>query len=351
MSTWVTYHTSYAKTATTDKSEKLVLMKINPERFWEPWEAEADSFDRISQIIYDLFEKWSEKGHTFAWRGLSDARWALHSSLYRRLNWTRNAVGSAQERNLYDKEGETLARLHRWGLHKAEYGRLSVMGQLAVLQHYGSPTRLIDITFNPWIGIWFAVEQSWNNGEKEDDVDARLFAVDVTDRLINEQDDKREWEDDFKRPWPSPLSVDDPEEEKDRYREWTSNTFAWKPPHFHPRLAAQNGGFLFGGVPTTSGSKKWPKSPSGGEYWRIDEVRWSTSVALRVHKLEAKRGGPSNNAVYTIRIKAEAIPEIRNKLQSLFGYEHSTIYSDYSGFSRFGTPRLQSTPSEEDDSA
>ena len=49
--------------------------------------------------------------------------------------------------------------------------------------------------------------------------------------------------------------------------------------------------------------------------------------------------------MYTIRIKAEAIPETRKRLQGLFGYQHSTIYPDYIGFAALGTPQLRMTPS------
>lgn len=50
------------------------------------------------------------------------------------------------------------------------------------------------------IGAWFAVEEKWNNGEREhEDEDSRLFAVDVTGRLINENNEYRDWEDALKR--------------------------------------------------------------------------------------------------------------------------------------------------------
>jgi hypothetical protein len=65
-----------------------------------------------------------------------------------------------------------------------ECGRLSVMAQLALLQHYGAPTRLIDVTFNPWIGLWFAVEQKWKDGLPQPDKDVRLIAIDVTRKIV-----------------------------------------------------------------------------------------------------------------------------------------------------------------------
>ncbi|MDA3936037.1 MAG: FRG domain-containing protein [Actinomycetota bacterium] len=319
---------------------------LNPDAtaFWQPWEREAASFDELSDLVYDVFEKWSERGHRFAWRGQPDARWSLHSSLYRRLMWSSG--GSVPEEiDVATEEREILAELHRWGLHHGEFGRLSVLNQHAVLQHYGAPTRLIDITFNPWIGIWFAVQERRKNGDALPVMDARLFALDVTDRLTNEKGDEcRFWEDDLRIPWPKPAGTQSTQKERDAYKAWITEVQAWMPPRFHPRLAAQNGGFIFGGVPAT-GAIVWPKStqPRDGR-WPIEEVRKFTSVPMRVHKLATEAGGPSEKAMYTIRIKADAVEEIRLRLEKLFGYQPSTIYPDYTGFADFGTPELKTAP-------
>jgi len=231
-----------------------------------------------------------------------------------------------------------------------EFGRLSILNQLAMLQHHGAPTRLIDITFNPFIGLWFATEQKHENGEvKYEDRDARLFAIDVTDRIINENDNKRSWEDSLDRPWPEPKGQDSDDEHIERYKEWTTSVVAWRPPHFHPRMASQNGGFVLSGVPATQkpggGRKQWPKSTDqSSDTWNIDDVVRATSIALRPHKLSNRGRKPSKGAVYTVRIGSNAKSEIRNRLKQLFGHKHSTIYSDYTGFADFGKPKLKERP-------
>jgi len=312
--------------------------------FWKPWEVEITSVAQALEVIHGVFDKWSAEGRLFAWRGQVDASWALHSSLYRRLGWTRGAAAEPpQEADQEAEEAKILTAVHRWGLHTGDRGRLSALSQLAVLQHYGAPTRLIDITFNPLIGLWFAVEAQWDNGQpKNDDLDGRLFAIDVTSRLINEDDQKRGWEDDARRPWPR-------SDKGDLFREWNKYAYAWRPPRLDHRIAAQNGGFLLGGVPYSGSAEhpiQWPKGPNPGDgKWTIGEVRRAVSVPLRVHKLQQEGGGADPlNPVYTLRIKQAAKAPIRKALQDLYGYRHATIYPDYSGFALYGHPTLKSRP-------
>ncbi len=323
---------------------------MNPGDFWSPFETKIKNFTDLEKAIGRVSKKWSSA--TFAWRGQVSADWPLFSSLYRRLCLTRGPLKAAdlpEEDELYLWETKILADVHRWGLHVSrDVGRLSILNQLAALQHHGAPTRLVDVTFNPWIAAWFAVEEKRDNGELvHEDNDARLFAIDVTNRLINENDRRRDWEDNLHRAWPgaAPKLKEKRDIWKRRRKPWCSEAFAWRPPHFDSRIAAQNGGFIFGGVPSTSGPSgqvQWPKSPNSGGNWRINEVRTATSLALRPHKLNAKRGGVTQNAVYSFRVLASAKREIRKRLEKTFGYEHKTIYPDFTGFALYGTPELKS---------
>ena len=167
-----------------------------------------------------------DKKRVFAYRGVANANHAFFSSLYRRLWWTEAAKAGRTiathppptEYALAAAEDRILVELHRWGLHDAERGRLSVLRQLAVLQHNHAPTRLIDVSLNIWVALWFAVEQRWADGQPlADTQDGRLFAIDITDRLINEDDDRRDWEDTLHTPWGDPPSI------------WTKGAFAWQP--------------------------------------------------------------------------------------------------------------------------
>jgi hypothetical protein len=311
---------------------------MSAQEFWRPFEKQITSFEELVEVIERVMEKAVAKNIQFAWRGQVDASWALHSSLYRRVCLT--SAKTAKENELFAKESEILTELHRWGLYNLpQHGRLSVLHQLAMLQHYGAPTRLIDITFNAWVAVWFAVEKKWSNGEVvHEDKDARLFAIDVTDRLINENKNYRGWEDQLNRPWkPDVFNA----------REWTTSVFAWKPPAIDARIFAQNGGFLLGGVPASihpNGNRfQFPKSPNNKDgCWLIEEGRKACCIAVRPHAFDPTHGGVQTGALYTFRISSAAKALIRDRLEKMFGYKHSTIYPDYTGFASFGTPNLKS---------
>lgn len=311
--------------------------------FFEPWERRIDSFDDINSVLTNLFERWVAEGRVFAWRGAVHAAWPLHSSLYRRLLWTKPAQHNAlDERDLSREEADVLKMVHQWGLHYGSTGRLSILAQLATLQHFGAPTRLVDVTLNAYIGLWFAVEEKFENGEAVyEDCDGRLFAIDVTRRLINEDDGRRAWEDDLSRPWKDLAT-----------NEWPSTTWAWRPAAFQPRIAAQHGAFLLGGVPRTGLELAWPKTtrPETGN-WNIGDVRRCTSLPLRFHKAEPEAGGVGRGGqpAFTFRITAAAKRDIRERLTTVFGYSHGTIYPDYPGFAEFGTPRLKDRPPDADE--
>ncbi len=323
---------------------------MSAEDFWKPWEETATTFDGVVEFIEKVQDKWMAKHQMrFAWRGQVDATWPLHSSLYRRLMLSKGSVTAPVEKDLWEIESEVLSTVRSWGLHSNDGTPLPVLSQLALLQHYGAPTRLIDITFNAWIGVWFAVEEKWSNGQQvHEKADGRLFAIEVTDRLINSDEDRRTWEFAQERPWPAPPAAGR-RRAPDPFCGWTTSVCAWKPTAFDKRIAAQNGGFLLGGVPATqkpgSGSLQWPTNATAGNAkWRIDEVRQFTSVAVRAHKAAPVAGVKPSNVLLTLRIDAGAKAPIRDRLRALCGYEHATIYPDFSGFASFATPSLKGAP-------
>ncbi len=76
------------------------------------------------------------------YRGQGDSSWMMSPSLYRT--------------NLFDKEQVLISELLR--VCPDEFSGLSNFDALVKMQHYGMPTRLLDMTHNPLVALYFACE-------------------------------------------------------------------------------------------------------------------------------------------------------------------------------------------------
>ena len=91
------------------------------------------------------------------YRGQADSGWAIRSSLERSGIMTNYDEG--EERMLYE-----FKRVSRYYLDEKEIPT-TLIDWLALLQHHGTPTRLIDFTRSPYIAAFFAFEDSTDYGE------------------------------------------------------------------------------------------------------------------------------------------------------------------------------------------
>lgn len=111
-------------------------------------EFRPSSWDELIQILYDIPKDQHLKRYRsdFAYRGLADASWKLETSLKR--------LGGA-----YDKvEGSLLRNF----VKHAEPGTLpsdNLWVRLAIAQHHGLPTRLMDWTVSPQVALHFATAE------------------------------------------------------------------------------------------------------------------------------------------------------------------------------------------------
>jgi hypothetical protein len=146
------------------------IVAFAPAELYLPFEETISNLEKLDEVVsYLEAEQRRDEGHTFAYRGVADAEHGFFSSLYRRLWWTEATEAGATleeqsppaEEALASAEEQVLAEMRRWGLHDADRGRLSGLRQLAVLQHNHAPTRLIDVSLNLWVALWFAVEELW----------------------------------------------------------------------------------------------------------------------------------------------------------------------------------------------
>ena len=285
-------------------------------RLYQPWEVPVDSWDRLVHEINMLGDYYHAED--FVWRGQSNARWGIKSSLYRVLADELGRVPS--EPDLVQAEAALLK------LARIEWRQdgIPAMHLLARLQHVGVPTRLLAATLNPLIGTWFAVAagKDWA-GNSTDSVDGRLMAFSVKSTI---QLDSR-WNSNRPR-WHYSPSM--------RPTEWGTGhgRRVWRPPALHRRIPAQSSVFLVDGVPA-DGSSSPKKYPDDASRWTVDETREVASIPVRFARIRPQSGPMSKSYVFTYRIAAAAKAEISHQLENRFGYRFSTVYADIEGMAEF----------------
>ena len=115
---------------------------------------EIDSWDQYLKLVN------SKKYADWAFRGQRDADWQLWPTITRELQnrtvnpnyWTRQEhrnirIFQRKAIHFLEKVPET-ADLFRW---------------MAIMQHHGAPTRLLDFTWSPYVAAFFALESATSN--------------------------------------------------------------------------------------------------------------------------------------------------------------------------------------------
>ena len=105
-------------------------------------------------------------GNDWVFRGQRDANWDISSSLERVLPiWKKGSqkvkkeIGEYlgySEGRLFDKFSERVEQFTSIGEAAAD----TILGKLALMQHHGVPTRLIDWTESSYVATYFAVEEA-----------------------------------------------------------------------------------------------------------------------------------------------------------------------------------------------
>lgn len=122
------------------------------------------SLSEFEDLIEGLEGDW-------VFRGQSDAKWPLDSSLHRFFEEIETFI---QKNNKNARDASEEGTLEEFRINAPHYLNRtpddeSKLEWLSIMQHYGAPTRLLDVTCSPYIALFFAIESRVS--------DASVFAI------------------------------------------------------------------------------------------------------------------------------------------------------------------------------
>jgi hypothetical protein len=124
--------------------------------------------DSIERLLTEL----NALPNHYIYRGHADANWRLASTLERVLgsSWSAESARKFEDYSLAVFE----SKFHLYDTENIQPN--STLAWLAIMQHYGVPTRLLDFTESPYVALYFALEGYTPHPQKN----LAIFAVDYT---------------------------------------------------------------------------------------------------------------------------------------------------------------------------
>ena len=174
----------------------------------------------------------------WAFRGHSDARWPLYSTISRYLMDYRvhEKAWARQERRILTIFQR---KAHLFLEHVPD--QADTFQWLALMQHHGAPTRLLDFTWSPFVAGFFALERATNAAAVWGLFFSSIFKA--NDKLLRPDGDARQNQ---------RLIEDFPQEQEPTRRFFDAHTgpvvFPGEPKVMNQRLIAQSGTFVLPGV-------------------------------------------------------------------------------------------------------
>ena len=149
----------------------------------------------MSKISEQIIESWDElvKKRSYRkwnYRGQVDVAWKQESSLYRAFNDIQMIYkkwkGKKKALNRFAHE-KTMIERFKSNTHlylpplpeETDY-----FSWLAVMQHHGAPSRLLDFTFSPYVAAFFCLESGTSDAALRR-ADEKFFEIDPTDVYQN----------------------------------------------------------------------------------------------------------------------------------------------------------------------
>jgi hypothetical protein len=287
-----------------------------PEDYWallerDPAAASGTAAERLARMRADIDGTGalitSEQPHrVLVWRGQSDADYGLSSSLFRTALLV-HSMSELSERRLFSLEEEIIKYARDCGLGRG----MNNLELLHAMQHYALPTRLIDVSRDSESALWFAS----NDRPRKD---GRLFLFAVPAQAVRQNDPKLRM-----LPWAG-IALGS----------WTNRVLLLDAPSSNPRMAAQNGAFLVGGLARNyAGQQRLMKDKRGN--WRYvpsEQIHEISEVFVKFpQQLTPKRVSKWNDAeTYGVswRVPCDLKSTLLTDLGSA-GIRAETMYPDF----------------------
>jgi FRG domain len=118
------------------------------------WGFRAETVEDLMRAVSRI-GTW-RAGHSYAWRGVVNADWDIKSSLFRALSTELSRRPTEAE--IRERERALLHEAREWGIGLELGDQATDLHILAIMQHHGLPTRLVDVTHDPMTAMFFACE-------------------------------------------------------------------------------------------------------------------------------------------------------------------------------------------------
>jgi hypothetical protein len=287
------------------------------------WGRRVTSIDQLMLAVGRL--GMNEIGRRFVWRGVSNYKWPIETSIQRYMR-DRSELGSlTSEADVRLLEHRLIAHARAW---KLDVGESQDHELLSFLQHHGSPTRLLDVTTDPMVALWFASART----SAQRDRSGAFFAFDASRFESIETATSRlpvTWGSISSRAWHLANRLEESKTNRSPFMIIPSNPDS--------RMTAQRGLFLAGAVAeeaTIPGLKAFElvvgSSPAPDSVDRI------LSFGPR------RSGRPTRLPFLALIIPPHLKKPLRQQLATTYGITESSIFPDYSGIAAniHATPNL-----------
>jgi hypothetical protein len=220
----------------------------------------------------------------FTFRGQCCSAWHLEPGILRKVKRTYAGIG--QSGLLFRLSVDyVIALLKEARDNKYFADNECDLNILAILQHYGAATPLLDFSYNPLVGLYFACQPCKENGIE---TDGKVFCINYSTQIRSTVSPLRPVTD------PYCVDIETTLEDTSRY------IWYWQPTHdLCRRSEKQQSVFVFG----------W------GLYWRYDTERLIDELEILIIPAENKKG-------------------ILEELQNRYDISEQTLFPDVYGFAQ-----------------